>query len=208
MRRQLFPALTMMVIFTILTGLIFPLAVTAIAQVAFPDKAHGSLVENAEGDVVGSSLLGQTFTQPDYFHPRPSAAGDGYDPTLSSGSNLGPTNDKLLTGADDDPATNDIDETFDGIEQRADAYRDENGLADDTQVPIDAVTASASGLDPDISIANARLQATRIADERGLDINQVLDAVDDHTSDRALGFLGETSVNVLRLNMALDALGS
>ena len=188
MRRQLFPALMMMVIFTVVAGLIFPLAVTGIAQVAFKDKADGSLVENADGDVVGSSLIGQTFTEPEYFHPRPSAAGDGYDPTLSSGSNLGPTNDALL----------------DTVDERAAAYREENGLADDAEVPVDAVTASASGLDPGISVANARLQAARVADERGLGVDEVLDAVDDHTSDRALGFLGEKAVNVLELNLALD----
>jgi K+-transporting ATPase ATPase C chain len=206
MRRQLLPALMMMVVFTVITGLIYPLVITGISQVAFNDKADGSLVENADGEVVGSSLLGQTFTEPQYFHPRPSAAGDGYDPTLSSGSNLGPTNDKLLTGAEDDPATDDVDESFDGVEQRAAIYRDENGLADDAEVPVDAVTASASGLDPDISVANARIQAVRVADERDLDADQVLDLVDDHTAGRALRFLGEKAVNVLELNLALDAL--
>jgi len=206
MRRQLLPAVMMMVIFTVVAGLIYPLIVTGISQVAFHDKAEGSLVENADGEVVGSSLLGQSFTEPQYFHPRPSAAGDGYDPTLSSGSNLGPTNDKLLTGEEDDPATPDVDETFDGIEQRADAYREENGLDDDADVPVDAVTASASGLDPNISVANARLQASRVADERGLDVDQVLDVVDDHTDGRDLGFLGEEGVNVLELNLALDEL--
>lgn len=204
MRRQLFPALMMMVIFTVVAGLIYPLAVTGVAQVAFKDKADGSLVENADGEVVGSSLIGQTFVEPQYFHPRPSAAGDGYDPTLSSGSNLGPTNDKLLVGEVDDPATDDVDESFDGIEQRAAAYRDENGLADDEAVPVDAVTASSSGLDPHISIANARLQAARVADERGLGVDEVLDLVDDHTDGRALGFIGEKAVNVLELNLALD----
>jgi K+-transporting ATPase ATPase C chain len=188
MRRQLFPALMMMVIFTVVTGIIFPLAVTGVAQVAFRDKADGSLVENADGDVVGSSLIGQTFTEPEYFHPRPSAAGDGYDPTLSSGSNLGPTNDALL----------------DTVEERVAAYREENDLADDAEVPVDAVTASASGLDPDISVANARLQAARVAEERGLGVDEVLALVDDHTDDRALGFLGEKAVNVLELNLALD----
>jgi len=204
MRRQLFPAFMMMVIFTVVAGLIYPLAVTGVAQVAFKDKADGSLVENADGEVVGSSLIGQTFVEPQYFHPRPSAAGDGYDPTLSSGSNLGPTNDKLLVGEVDDPATDDVDESFDGIEQRAAAYRDENGLADDEAVPVDAVTASSSGLDPHISIANARLQAARVADERGLGVDEVLDLVDDHTDGRALGFIGEKAVNVLELNLALD----
>jgi K+-transporting ATPase ATPase C chain len=194
----------MLVVFTVITGLAYPLAVTGIGQGLFGDKADGSLVENADGEVVGSSLIGQTFTEPQYFHPRPSAAGDGYDASASSGSNLGPTNDKLLIGEEDDPATDDVDETFDGIEQRAAAYREENGLAGDAEVPVDAVTASASGLDPHISVANARLQAVRVADERGLSTDEVLDLVDDHTTGRALGFLGEKGVNVLELNLALD----
>jgi potassium-transporting ATPase KdpC subunit len=208
MRRQLFPAVMMMVIFTVVTGLIYPLAVTAVAQLGFRDKANGSLVENADGDTVGSSRIGQNFTEPRYFHPRPSAAGDGYDPTLSSGSNLGPTNPKLLVGEKDDPATPDVDESFAGVEQRAAAYREENGLADGAPVPVDAVTASGSGLDPDISVANARLQASRVADERGLSVDRVLEIVDDHTDGRALGILGEKAVNVLELNLALDRMSS
>lgn len=204
MRRQLFPAFMMMVVFTVITGLIYPLVVTGIAQGLFNDKADGSLVENADGEVVGSSLIGQSFGEPEYFHPRPSAAGDGYDASASSGSNLGPTNEKLLVGEKDDPATKDVDESFDGIEQRADAYRDENGLDAAAAVPVDAVTASGSGLDPNISVANARLQAPRVADERGLDLDAVLELVDAHTSGRALGFLGEKGVNVLELNLSLD----
>jgi potassium-transporting ATPase KdpC subunit len=204
MRRQLFPALMMMVVFTVITGLAYPLVVTGIAQGLFNDKADGSLVEDADGEVVGSSLIGQSFTNPQYFHPRPSAAGDGYDASASSGSNLGPTNEKLLVGEKDDPATKDADESFDGIEQRADTYRDENDLDADDAVPVDAVTASGSGLDPNISVANARLQAPRVADERGLDLEAVLELVDDHTSGRALGFLGEKGVNVLELNLSLD----
>ncbi|MGH9216149.1 MAG: K(+)-transporting ATPase subunit C [Acidimicrobiales bacterium] len=204
MRRQLFPAFMVMVVFTVIAGLIYPLAVTGIAQGLFNDNADGSLVENADGGVVGSSLIGQSFSKPEYFHPRPSAAGDGYDGSASSGSNLGPTNEKLLVGQQDDPATDDVDETFDGIEQRADAYRDENGLDADAEVPVDAVTVSASGLDPHISVANARLQARRVAEERGLDLDTVLQLVDDHTSGRDLGFLGEKGVNVLELNLALD----
>jgi potassium-transporting ATPase KdpC subunit len=203
-RRQLFPALMMLVVFTVITGLAYPLAVTGIAQGLFGDKADGSLVRNADGEVVGSSLIGQNFTEPGYFHPRPSAAGDGYDSSASSGSNLGPTNPKLLVGEEDDPATDDADETFDGVEQRAAAFREENGLADDAEVPVDAVTASASGLDPHISVANARLQAERVADERGMPVEDVLALVDDHTSGRDLGFLGEKGVNVLELNLALD----
>jgi potassium-transporting ATPase KdpC subunit len=204
MRRQLFAALMMVVIFTVITGLAYPLVVTGVAQGLFNDKSNGSLVENADGEVVGSRLIGQSFVEPQYFHPRPSAAGDGYDPTLSSGSNLGPTNEKLLTGAVDDPATPDVDERFDGVEQRVEAYRDLNGLADDERVPVDAVTASGSGLDPHISVANARLQAGRVADERGLEVDEVLELIDDHTDGRDLGFLGEEGVNVLELNMALD----
>jgi K+-transporting ATPase ATPase C chain len=188
MRRQLLPSLMMVLVFTVITGLVFPLAVTGIGQLAFDDRAEGSLVENADGEVVGSGLIGQSFTEPRYFHPRPSAAGDGYDPTASSGSNLGPTNDELL----------------DTVAERAGAYREENELDSGAEVPVDAVTASGSGLDPDISVANARLQAPRVADERGMDVDAVLELVDDHTSDRALGFLGERGVNVLRLNMALD----
>jgi K+-transporting ATPase ATPase C chain len=188
MRRQLLPSLMMVLVFTVITGLAFPLAVTGIGQLAFHDRAEGSLVENADGEVVGSGLIGQSFTEPRYFHPRPSAAGDGFDPTASSGSNLGPTNDELL----------------DTVAERAGAYREENDLDSGAEVPVDAVTASGSGLDPDISVANARLQVPRVADERGMDVDAVLELVDDHTSDRALGFLGERGVNVLRLNMALD----
>jgi K+-transporting ATPase ATPase C chain len=204
MRRQLFPAFMMMVVFTVITGLVYPLAVTGIAQGLFNDKADGSRVENVDGEVVGSSLIGQSFSEPEYFHPRPSAAGDGYDASVSSGSHLGPTNPKLLVGEEDDPATDDVDETFDGVEQRADAYREENGLDADAEVPVDAVTASASGLDPNISVANARLQAPRVAEERGLDLDTVMELVDDHTSGRDLGFLGEKRVNVLELNLSLD----
>jgi K+-transporting ATPase ATPase C chain len=204
MRRQLFPAFMMMVVFTIITGLAYPLVVTGIAQGLFSDKADGSLVENADREVVGSSRIGQPFSEPQYFHPRPSAAGDGYDGGASSGSNLGPTNPNLLVGEEDDPATDDVDETFDGIEQRADAYREENGLDAGAEVPVDAVTASGSGLDPNISVANARLQAPRVAEERGLDLSSVMGLVDDHTAGRDLGFLGEKRVNVLELNLGLD----
>jgi potassium-transporting ATPase KdpC subunit len=188
MRRQLFPALMMLLVFTLITGVGYPVVVTGVAQGAFGDKADGSLVENADGEVVGSSLIGQTFTEPEYFHPRPSAAGDGYDASASSGSNLCPTNDDLLAS----------------VEERAEAYREENGLGAAAEVPVDAVTASASGLDPHISVANARLQALRVADERGLDVDTVLELVDDHTSGRDFGFLGEKGVNVLELNLALD----
>lgn len=189
MRRQLLPAIGMLFVFTVLTGLAYPLAVMGVAQGAFSDKADGSLLVGADGQVVGSELIGQSFTRPEYFHPRPSAAGSGYDAAASSGSNLGPTNPELLGS----------------VEERIGAYRDENDLPADAEVPVDAVTASASGLDPHISVANARLQAPRVAEERGLDVDELLTLVDDHTDDRALGALGEAGVNVLQLNLALDA---
>ena len=215
MRRQLIPAVRMVAVFTVLCGLLYPLAMTGIAQALFPDKADGSLIER-DGEVVGSTLVGQTFSAPEYFHTRPSAAGalasgslvqdvddDGNpvgdphpaDPSdlsiaASGASNQGPTNVDLLAA----------------IEERVAGYRDVNGLADDVSVPIDAVTASASGIDPHISVANARLQASRVADERGLPVHQVLELVDDHTMGRSLGFLGEEGVNVLQLNLALDEL--
>ena len=188
LRRQLPAAIGMLIVFTVLTGVLYPLVVTAIGQVAFHDKAEGSLIE-VDGRVVGSSLIGQPFTDPEYFHPRPSAAGDGYDAAASSGSNLGPSNPVLLSM----------------VEDRVAAYRADNGLTDDVLVPVDAVTASASGLDPHISVANAELQAARVAEARGVDIDAVLDLVDEHTSGRDLGFLGEQGVNVLELNLALDA---
>ena len=215
MRAQLVAAVRAVLVFTVLLGLAYPLAVTLIGQAAFGDEADGSLLRR-DGEVVGSELLGQTFTSPEYVHGRPSAAGGGasgseidiLDPdgeatgetmlasaddisTAASGaSNLGPTNEDLL-------AT---------IEERIVEYRDENGLDGDALVPVDAVTASGSGVDPHISVANARLQAARVADERGLSEDEVLALVDDHTTGRALGFLGEKGVDVLQLNLALDEL--
>ncbi len=150
------------------------------------------------------SLLGQMFTAPEYFHGRPSAAGDGYDAASSSGSNLGPTSAKFIEGVEDDPSTPDVDESFAGIEQRVEAYRAENGLLADVPVPADAVTASASGLDPHISPANARNQVARVAAARGIGDAEVLALVDDFTEDAFAGFLGEQRVNVLLLNVALD----
>jgi K+-transporting ATPase ATPase C chain len=182
----------MVLVFTLITGLAYPLVVTGIAQLFFEGAADGSFVENADGERVGSAWIGQNFTEPQYFHPRPSSAGEGYDGSQSLGSNLGPTNDALL----------------DAVAERVVAYREENGLADDDTVPVDAVTGSSSGLDPHISVANARIQAPRVADARGMDLDEVMDMVDEHTDGRALGFLGEPGVNVLLLNMALDGVNT
>jgi K+-transporting ATPase ATPase C chain len=185
--RQLRPALLMLIAFTVVTGFVYPLAVTGIGQSVFHHKANGSLVER-NGEVVGSALIGQQFSDVKYFWPRPSAAGAGYDPTASSGSNLGPTNADFLTT----------------VAERVAQYRKDNGLDDTVLVPVDAVTASASGLDPQISLANATLQAPRVATARGLTVDQVLVLVHDSIEKRPLGFLGDEGVNVLRLNIALD----
>jgi potassium-transporting ATPase KdpC subunit len=185
--RQLRPAFLAVVAFTVICGLAYPLAVTAIAQVGWKDTANGSLIER-DGVVVGSELIGQNFTSPEYFHTRPSAAGDGYDGTASSGSNFGPTNEEYLATVAD----------------RVAAYREENGLAPTELVPVDAVTASGSGLDPQISVRNAELQAPRVASARGMELSAVLAVIDAHTSDRPLGILGDPGVNVLELNLDLD----
>jgi K+-transporting ATPase ATPase C chain len=186
--RQLRPALVAVVLFTAICGLAYPLLVTAIAQIGWQDTANGALIER-DGTVVGSELIGQNFISPQYFHPRPSAAGHaGYDASMSSGSNFGPTNATFL----------------EKVDQRVAEYRETNGLGDDVLVPVDAVTASGSGLDPHISVRNARLQAPRVAAERGVDVADVLDLVDEHTSHRAVAVLGDPGVNVLELNLALD----
>lgn len=189
-RRQVLPALLMMVVLTVLLGLVYPLAVTGVAQVTMASKADGSLI-TVNGVKVGSSLIGQNFTKAKYFHPRPSAAGEkGYDAMASAGTNLGPTNPALIKAVAD----------------RVTAYRKENDLPKMTLVPIDAVTASGSGLDPHISIANAELQTARVANERGLSESTVASLVKANTDGRELGFLGQPGVNVLELNVALDAL--
>jgi len=219
MRRQLLPAIRMMVVLTIVLGLGYPLVVLGLSQVAFKDKADGSLIKQ-NGQVVGSSLIGQTFSSDQYFQGRPSAAGitasgstdadgqpgDPSDLTLSNtgGSNLGPTNPVLLDGTIGDPTVA-PEKQAPGITQRVAAYRELNGLADDVPVPVDAVTSSGSGIDPGISVANARLQAARVARVRGIDVSVVNQLIDQHTTGRSLGFLGESSVNVLELNLALDA---
>jgi len=169
---------------------LYPLVVWAIAQAAFPDQANGSLIHDANSKVIGSKLIGQGFTGEQYFHPRPSAAGNGYDAANSSGSNLGPTSRKLA----------------DAIKERITAYRKLNGLKDSDTVPADAVTASGSGLDPHISLRNADLQAERVAKARQLGLEKVRELVRNHTEGPDFGFLGEAGVNVLRLNLALDSL--
>jgi potassium-transporting ATPase KdpC subunit len=204
--KQLRPAIVLTLFFVFVTGLAFPAVVWAIGRIAFPHSAAGSFIHDGRGNVVGSALLGQSFIKPKYFHPRPSAAGAGYDAANSSGTNLGPTSDKLINGIKDDPTTKDIDETYLGFGDLAKAYRVENGLALDAVVPADSATRSASGLDPDISPANAELQVARVAKARGLDRERVRRAVSNATSGRWLGIVGEPRVNVLRLNLALDSL--
>jgi K+-transporting ATPase ATPase C chain len=188
MLKSIRPALVMMVLFTILTGLAYPLAITGIGQLAFPAQANGSLV-NRDNVVVGSMLIGQNFATPDYFWPRPSAAGDGYDAANSSGSNLGPTSQKLMDR---------ISGTVTALEA--------GGMS--TPIPGDAATASGSGLDPDISLDYARAQVARVATARSLPAEQVEGLVSAQTEAPLLGILGETRVNVLKLNLALDALAA
>lgn len=228
-----------MIALTILTGFAYPAVMTGISKVLFPGKANGSLVTQ-DGKVVGSTLIGQSFTKPEYFHPRPSSAGNGYDATASSGSNLGPTSAKLLHGTTktDDKGKEIVD--FDGIEDRIvhycldndipytsssplDQFKDAQGNLDDVklikafndtktslvftpkvQIPSDAVTGSASGLDPHISPANADLQTGRVAKARGATPDQVQSLIAEATDKPALGFIGERGVNVLLLNLSLD----
>ena len=197
----------------VLGCVLYPVTVYAIGQSAFRFQANGSLVDkdgnpSTPENAAGSRLLGQSFTSPGYFHPRPSAAGSGYDAASSSGTNLGPISEKFLNGAVDDPKTKDVDESFAGIKQLVAAYRDENGLAPDALVPGDAVTRSASGLDPQISPRNADLQLARVAKARGLDAALVRTLVREQTQGRGWGLFGEPGVNVLMLNIALDKLGS
>ena len=190
---QLRPAILSVLVLTVLTGCAFPLLLFVIARPLFPRQVRGSLIRR-EGVVIGFELMGQEFTKPEYFQPRPSAAGSGYDGTASGGTNLGPNNPKLMNGSTD----------FPGIRQLAEAYRRRNGLAADAAIPIDAVTRSASGLDPHISLANALLQVPRVARARGLREEVVRRLVTDHLEGRQLGFLGNPRVSVLELNLALD----
>ena len=185
MRAQLWAACKVFVAITVIVGVGYPLVVTGIAQLAFADKADGSFVER-NGKVVGSSLIGQQFDGDEWFHGRPSAA--DYDALASGGTNLGPTNPELIKT----------------VRQRVKQYREVNGLAAGTLVPVDAVTASGSGLDPHISEANAALQAPRVADARGLSVTRVKQLIADNTDEPSLGVFGEPGVNVLQLNLALE----
>ena len=204
MLKQLRPAIASVLVFTLLLGLVFPAVITLISKAVMPAQANGSLITR-NGKVIGSALIGQPFAKPIYFHPRPSAAGSGYDAAASSGSNLGPTSDKLFNGIEDDPKTKDTDESFAGVKQLALAYRKENGLAPNAPVPADAVTKSASGLDPEISPQNAAIQSARVARARKIPLETVQRLVAQNTQSRTFGVLGEARVNVLNLNLALDA---
>jgi len=239
MLKELGPGFRLILVFTVLTGLIYPAAITGLSQILFPKQANGSLLM-VNGKVVGSSLIGQPFSKAEYFHPRPSSAGDGYDATASSGSNLGPSSSKLLRGTTkmDDKKNEIVD--FDGISLRLvhycldneisfessiplDNFKDSQGSLDavklikafndkttplvfraSTPVPADAVTASASGLDPHISPANADVQAGRVAKARNMTVNEVKQLIAKNTAGADLGFLGEPRVNVTVLNVALD----
>jgi len=186
MLAQLRAAFVTMVLFTLLLGLGYPLAMTEIANYAFPDQAAGSLVRDRAGQVIGSSLIAQGFAKPEYLHPRPSAAGNGYDPMNSGGSNLGPLDQKLIDRVKGDAAT---------------IAKDNPGAV----IPADALTTSGSGLDPDVSPANAAMQAPRIAAARHLPMAEVQAVIDTQTGQPFLGFIGQPHVNVLAVNRALDA---
>ena len=184
LKKNLLTAVLMTVATTVLLGIVYPLVVTGLAQALFPDQANGELIRR-NGDIVGSRLIGQGFSGPGYFHSRPSAAGNGYDAANSGGSNLGPTNQKLI----------------DRVHRDVTALRSENP---GKPVPIDLVTTSASGFDPDITPAAAEYQLGEVAKERGITVEELRTVISKHTQGRQLGFLGEPRVNVLELNLELD----
>jgi K+-transporting ATPase ATPase C chain len=186
--RELKTSIVATLAFAVLLCGLYPLVIWGLGSLIFPEQATGSLLRDAQGKIIGSALLAQGFTSEKYFHPRPSAAGSGYDAVSSGGSNLGQTSQKLM----------------DSVKARVEVYRKENGLTAETLIPGDAVTASASGLDPEISLANALLQAPRVARARGLTAEEVEATVRRHERGRDLGILGEPGVNVLLLNLALD----
>jgi len=205
MAKQLLISIRITLVLLLIVSGVYPLVVWGLSQAVFRHQANGSPLTNAQGRVVGSELLAQGFAKPEYFHPRPSAAGGGYDPTASGGTNLGPTSDKLINGIHKKLPNGKADPTnFDGVKDLAAAYRKDNGLADSAAVPVDAVTRSGSGLDPHISPANAELQIARVAKTRGVSEDTVRGLVKQNTQGRSLGFLGEPVVNVLTLNVALD----
>ena len=191
LKETIISILATLVFGVVLCGL-YPLVVYAAGQLLFSHQANGSLIENADHKIIGSEWLGQNFTSAKYFHPRPSAAGTGYDAANSSGTNLGPTSQKLM----------------DSVKAAVEQYRKDNGLAADILVPGDAVTSSGSGLDPHISVKNALLQAPRVAKERSMDVESVKSEISKATDGRSLGFLGDPGVNVLKLNVALDKTAS
>jgi K+-transporting ATPase ATPase C chain len=239
MWKEILPGLRIKLFMTVLLGVIYPLAMTGISQLVFPKQANGSLI-TVGGKVIGSEIIGQSFTRPEYFHPRPSAAGSGYDATASGGSNLGPTSAKLFHGTTkmDDKKNEVVD--YDGIDVRIvhycvendipyessvplDRFKGADGNLDDVKlikafnddkapliftskepIPADAVTASGSGLDPHISPANAQLQIARVAQARGISVDQANEIVARSTEGPDLGVLGEPRVNVLKLNLAMD----
>ena len=239
MIRALAPGLRLTIALTILTGLIYPAVMTGICEAIFPHKANGSLVR-VDGKIIGSSLIGQSFSKPEYFHPRPSSAGNGYDATQSGGSNLGPTSAKLIMGATTKDNSGKETVSFDGIDDRIVRYCVDNGIPYESSIPLsqfedakgnlddvklidafnattnalvftpkepipsDAVTGSASGLDPAISPANAEIQLARVAKARGVSPDQIKPLIAQFTRGADLGFIGEPRVNVLLLNVALD----
>ncbi|MHB1376590.1 MAG: K(+)-transporting ATPase subunit C [Candidatus Humimicrobiaceae bacterium] len=190
MFKNILRSFLLLIIFTIILGFLYPLLITGISKVIFPYRSSGSLIKY-EGKIVGSELIGQNFTDEQYFHPRPSSAGkDGYDSLNSGGSNYAPTNEDFISA----------------VKERISNLRKENNLEDYIKIPSDAVTSSGSGLDPHISIDNALLQADRIAKKRNVPVSEINDLIRKNTEKRMLGFLGEPKVNVLKLNLLLDNL--